>query len=82
MIRDLCVVLTGSPHLTPAAPRGRRDEEMAALVITVLEWLGLWVGVSLVAGALIAVAGYRRNTLRRRAEESRRVEPLDGPPQD
>jgi hypothetical protein len=55
---------------------------VAALVITVLEWLGLWVGASLAAGLLIAVAGYRRNTLRRRAEESRRIDPPDGEPQD
>ncbi|MDJ0343548.1 hypothetical protein QMK19_04055 [Streptomyces sp. H10-C2] len=46
-------------------------------MITVLEWLGLWVAVSLAAGALIAAAGYRRNTLRRRARDSRRIDPPD-----
>ncbi|MCZ4124351.1 hypothetical protein [Streptomyces sp. H39-S7] len=55
---------------------------MAALAITVLEWLGLWVGVSLAAGLLIAVVGYRRNTLRRRAQESRRIDPPGDEPQD
>lgn len=55
---------------------------MAALVITVLEWLGLWVGVSLAAGLLIAVIGYRRNTVRRRAQDSRRLDPQGDEPQD
>ncbi|MEU3464052.1 hypothetical protein ABZ721_29375 [Streptomyces sp. NPDC006733] len=54
---------------------------MAALAITILEWLGLWVGVSLAAGLVIAVAGYRRNTLRRRAQETRRTNPPDEKPE-
>ncbi|MDF9811245.1 hypothetical protein [Streptomyces sp. SPB162] len=55
---------------------------MTALAITVLEWLGLWVGVSLAAGLLIAVVGYRRNTLRRRAQDSHRLHPRGDESQD